>query len=277
VYGATTGKPLRDIRVAAMRDGAIIEDAPVAVDSDGAYTRTLLASPGDYVILAIPWRLELDEANLELGVPVHLGPGDVRNLDLTFPDTFSLSVQVVDSAGTPIQGVTTAITEDDHTWSPAGETDAEGRFSWSGFRAGTTGQIVLFDSRMPIAVTEAVTGESGVDYPEQVITLVGNGGIEGTAVDGSGQPLATGLLLVEVAGREGAPVDHQAPTDATGHFLIGSGIPATGVVLHIIGYTEDAQGISRHGTGDIELEVEADQIVDLGAVPFVLEETGLQP
>ena len=173
--------------------------------------------------------------------------------------------------------MTTAITEDDHTWSPAGQTDAEGRFTWAGFRAGTTGQILLLDNRMPIAVTEAVTGDAGVDYPEQVITLAGNGGIEGTAVGGTGQPLANGLLLVEVTGREGAPVGHQAPTDVTGHFLIGSGIPATGVVLHIIGYTEDAQGISRHGTGDIELEVEADHIVDLGAVSFFLEETGLQP
>ena len=72
-----------------------------------------------------------------------------------------------------------------------------------------------------------------------------------------------------------AQVERRVNTDDTGHFVIDAGLPATGVILEIDGYTESGSGVDKFEYVSDELTLLDKEVMDLGTLQFSLKEAGV--
>jgi len=274
VFGKETRQPLTDVKVAVMKDGVKMGDTEAVVGADGSYQLTILGGEGEYRIYPRYWRLDpMEDGLFDVGQTLQLTPGEDRQQDLLLPGTFTMSFQVVDAAGLPKEDIMFSVSDPGHSWGPAGYTDAEGRWTWSGFIAGyETGVVVHGGGRRRIE-SARVIGQPGETIPEEILVLQEYGGIEGTAIAPSGQPIANGSITVNVAYGIDKETTFTVRTDDLGDFVVLDQVPATLVQLQLQ---------INSGPGDLPLpltwisqptETLAEQIINLGDIPFV----GAQP
>lgn len=268
VLGEVSGQPLTDVKVAALKDGEKLLDTGAIVGADGTYELILLAGAGSYHVYPTYWRLDPIQEGYDVGETVELTPGDEYHLDLRLRDTFSMSFQVVDLAGNPIENLMISVRDPGHTWGPAGYTDAEGRWSWSGFISGIeTGVVVHTNGRQRVRSTPVV-GEPLEVLPEEVLVLHEYGGVEGVMLDAAGAPIANATVRVDVLYGFGKQTQFTINTDETGGFVVLDQIPATAVQVQMT-ITAGPGHLPLPLTWQSEsFNVPADHIVNLGEVVF---------
>jgi RNA polymerase sigma-70 factor (ECF subfamily) len=269
VFGQETRQPLTNVKVAVLKDGVKMGDTEAIVGDDGTYQLTILGGEGQYHIYPRYWRLDpVEDGFFDSGETIRLTPGDDQKQDLYLPGTFSMSFQVVDAAARPVEGVMLSVRDPGHSWGPAGYTDAEGRWKWSGFIAGYETGIVVHAAGRRRIESAAVIGEPGEIVPEEILVLQEYGGIEGTALDPNGQPIPKVPVTITVHYGEEAQTTFTVQTDDVGDFVVLDQVPATFVQLHLE---------INSGPGDLPLpltwesellETLAEQIINLGNIPF---------
>jgi hypothetical protein len=276
VYGESTRRPLTKVKVSCVKDGVRL-DATVPVGPDGAYELRLLSGEGTYLVYPQYWRKDpFEDTGSADGESLALRPGDDVNVDLHLPDTFTMAFAVVDLGGDPIPGIELSVTDADHTWGPAGYTDAEGRWVWEGFIANVeTGVVVRRDGKRR-AESEAYVGDPGEIVPEQILVVRDFGGVEGDAVDEAGNPLANVTIAFEIRYGDDDVVRAEQRTDETGHFVLLDDVPAT-LVQVVARAAINRPDFSSSLTWDSgPFLCPADMVVDLGAAAFD-GETGPEP
>jgi RNA polymerase sigma factor (sigma-70 family) len=275
VIGETTGKPLHDVKVAALKDGKYVQGSDTPTQADGSYELKLSSGPGNYKIFPRLWRIEPDQTGYEWGKDIQLSAAQEATVELTFMDTATMSIRVVDASGNPMKGMTLGIREEDHTWAPVATTPADGRYTWNGFMPGIETNFVVLGEREQLGSTRAVVPEPGQVFPEETVVVYGSAGIEGIAVKSDGQPLANGVIVIHAYYALTHEVERRVNTDDSGHFLIESQLPATAVILEMEGYTEESSGIDRYTYDSDELELVDGQILNIGKIKFTLKESGV--
>ncbi|MCC6794174.1 MAG: sigma-70 family RNA polymerase sigma factor [Candidatus Hydrogenedentes bacterium] len=270
VTGETTGKPLHDVKVAALKDGKYVENSDTATKEDGTYELKLSSGPGNYKIYPRLWRIEPEQTGYEWAKDVQLNEAEEATVDLTFIDTATMSIKVVDAAGNPLKDMPLAIHEDDHRWGPVASTNADGTFTWDGFMPGIETNFVVMGQGGPaeLGSTRPTILEPGQIVPEETVVVYGSAGIEGTAIGPNGQPLANGVIVVQAFFALTREISRRINTDETGHFLIEGQLPATSVILSMEGYTETGGSVDKYTYESSEIELLDKQIVDLGRINF---------
>lgn len=269
VVGETTGLPLRNVKVAALKDGKPVQNGDTPVDMNGAYEMKLTSGPGNYTIFPRLWRIDAEETGYDWGKQIVLEPAQEATVDLTFIDTATISIRVVDTSGQPIRGMVLGIKEADHTWAPVATTPDDGRFTYGGVMPGIESNFVVFDSGNRVGSTTPVIAEPGQVFPEETVVVYGNAGIEGTALGPDGQPLANGVINLRVFYALTRQLERSINTDSSGHFLIESGLPATAVILAMEGVVDGAGGEERFLYESDELLLIDGNILNLGNLTFV--------
>ena len=263
VFGKVTGQPVQDVEVHAHAEGQRIPRA--LVDEQGRYEIQILSGPGDYHIYPKHFMAGATSSLRSNGQTVALSAGEQFELDLTLDDTFTMAVQVVDIAQKPLEGIRLGINEEDRAETNGTLlTDAEGRWSWSGFRAGYPASISVYHDGRERAQTQTIVGQPGETVPEEVLVLRDYGGIEGIATDPSGQPLANTEIRIHIAYGQDEYLELQLRTNNQGEFLSLNRVPATTVSIEMLidAFEEPLTWISN------PTDVPANQVVVLDAVPF---------
>jgi RNA polymerase sigma-70 factor (ECF subfamily) len=269
VFGKETREPLTNVKVAVLKDGVKMGDTEAVVQDDGTFQLTILGGEGEYHVYPRYWRLDPIEDGFEDGgQTLSLTPGDEKKQDLFLPGTFTMSFQVIDVAGRPVEEVMLSVRDPGHTWGPAGYTDAEGRWTWSGFIAGYETGIVIHAAGRRRIQSASVIGTPGETIPEEILVLQEYGGVEGTALDPNGQPIPNVPITITVEYGAENPTTFTVRTDDVGDFVVLDQVPATLVQLQLQ---------INSGPGDLplpltwiseELETLAEQIINLGNIPF---------
>lgn len=275
VVGETTGKPLHDVKVAALKDGQYVQGSDTPTQQDGSYELRLSSGPGNYKIFPRLWRIEPDQTGYDFGKDIQLSAAQEATLDLTFIDTATMSIRVIDASENPMKGMQLAIREEDHTWGPVAVTPADGRYTWDGFMPGIETNFVVMGDGKPLGSTRAVVAEPGQVFPEETVVVYGSAGLEGVAVKPDGQPLANGVIVLHAYYALTRDIERRVNTDDTGHFLIEGQLPATVVILEMEGYVEGASGVDRFAYASDETELADGQILDLGRLAFTLKDSGV--
>ncbi|NUM56570.1 MAG: sigma-70 family RNA polymerase sigma factor [Candidatus Hydrogenedentes bacterium] len=277
VVGETTGRPLHHVKVAALKDGKYVQDSDTPTGADGSYELKLSSGPGNYRIYPRLWRIEPEQTGYEWGKDIQLSAAQEATLDLTFVDTATMSIKVVDAAGNPLSDMGLGIREDDHTWGPVARTAADGTYTWNGFMPGIETNFVVFGQGGPgrLGSTRPTVLEPGQVVPEETVVVYGSAGIEGIAVGPNGQPLPNGVIILHVYYALTHEIERRVNTDDTGHFLIESQLPATAVFLSMEGYTETDGSVDRYSYESDEIELIDKQIVDLGKIAFTHSESNV--
>jgi RNA polymerase sigma-70 factor (ECF subfamily) len=281
VYGEVTGEPLRDVEVDVIAQGTSVgagngdwneenslQIPVVKVDSGGRYEMRILAGPGEYHVYPRHLMRNLYADGHDIGETVRLTAGEELELDLTLPDTFTMSILVLDLDGAPIEDATVCINES------GGEiihgenvTDESGRWSWSGFQAGAGSSVSIYSGGRERVRSERIYGQPGEVVPEQIMLLHEYGGIEGLATDAEGNPLPNTEINVAVAYAGNQSLNLRLMTDDSGEFVTLDRIPATDIQVEM--------QINGHETpwtwNSDPLAVPAEQVVMLGTVAFIPE------
>jgi RNA polymerase sigma-70 factor (ECF subfamily) len=281
VYGEVTGEPLRDVEVDVIAKGASAgvgngdwneEDSlqipVVKVDSGGRYELRILAGPGEYHVYPRHLMRNLYADGHDIGETVRLTAGEELELDLTLPDTFTMSILVLDINGEAIEDATVCINES------GGEiihgenvTDELGRWSWSGFQAGAGSSVSIYSGGRERVRTDRIYGQPGEVVPEQIMLLHEYGGLEGVATDVDGNPLPNTEINVAVAYADNQSLNVRLMTDDSGEFVTLDRIPATDIYLEM-----RINGHETLWTWQSEpLAVPAEQVVMLGSIVFTPE------
>ncbi|HRI87900.1 MAG TPA: sigma-70 family RNA polymerase sigma factor [Candidatus Hydrogenedentes bacterium] len=276
VTGEKTGLPLANIKVAALKDGAPVLNSETAVNADGTYEMSLTSGPGNYVIYPRLWRIEPDTTGYDWGRAVVLTPEQDTVVDLTFMDTATISIRVVDASGAPIDGMMLGLREDDHTWMPVAKTSDDGRFKYAGVMPGVETNFVVYEGRDHVGATTPVIAEPGEVVPEETVVVYGSAGIEGIATKPDGSALQNGVLIVRVFYALTREVERRVNTDSSGHFVIEGGLPATPVILAIEGFNEEAGAIDKFYYESDEILLVDGQIQNLGAISFALDDSNIE-
>lgn len=275
--GETTGKPLHDVKVAALKDGKCVQGSDTPTQKDGSYELRLSSGSGNYKIYPRLWRIEPEQTGYEWGKDIELAAGQEATLDLTFMDTATMSIRVVDAAGNPLEDMGLGIREEDHTWGPMARTAADGTFTWNGFMPGIETNFVVFGEGGPgnLGSTRPTVLEPGQVVPEETVVVYGSAGIEGSAIKPDGQPLANGVIVLHAYYALTHDVERRVDTDGTGHFLIEAELPATLVIFAMEGYAEENGAVNKyiHESGEIQLIDK--QILDIGRISFEMEEADI--
>jgi hypothetical protein len=270
VTGETTGKPLRDVKVAAMKDGKYIENSDTATKDDGTYELKLSSGPGNYKIYPRLWRIEPEQTGYEWAEDVQLEEAQEATVDLTFIDTATMSIKVVDASGNPVKDIGLGIREGEHTWGILASTAADGTYTWNGFMPGVETCFVVYGQGGPglLGNTTPTVLEPGQVVPEETVVVYGSAGLEGIALKPDGQPLANGVIRMHLNFALTREVERRVNTDETGHFLIESQLPATVVILDMQGFVEAGQDIKAYTYVSDEIELVDKEITDLGQIRF---------
>ncbi|MCC6152755.1 MAG: hypothetical protein IT367_03305, partial [Candidatus Hydrogenedentes bacterium] len=277
VTGETTGKPLHDVKVAAMKDGKYVENSDTATYEDGTYELKLSSGPGNYKIYPRLWRIEPEQTGYEWAKDVQLEEAEEATVDLTFIDTATMSIKVVDAAGNPLKGIPLVIREEDHRWGPVASTADNGTFTWNGFLPGIETNFVVLGQggSAELGTTRPTILEPGQVVPEETVVVYGSAGIEGTAIGPNGQSLANGVIVLHAYFALTREVERRINTDESGHFLIEGQLPATTVILSMEGYTETDGSVDRFSYESGEIELLDKQILDLGRINFEHSESNV--
>ncbi len=262
VYAKRSGRPLKNILVSCLQDGEPVLPQDIRVNDDGSYELRIRGVKGTCLIFPkfmAKGSHPPGASPQDYGMQIELVPGEEKELDLTFLEPVTMSVQVVDPDNNPVEY---AQIQCMYRLSgpmggggggyPVGErTDKDGRFSWSGFAPGMENQIMVAKHGFIENRTEPIIGEPGQVLPEETIVLYESSGIEGIALDADGDPLANTALMVTVYYDEEKSnfVFPPPSTDENGKFVIDNGVPATIVTLEIKTMGSGPSGTSSMGGG----------------------------
>lgn len=240
VLGDKTGKPIRDVQIAYMRDDeSFIAARP---DETGEYALHLF-DPGTYIVYPEynTWSREMMIERY--GVEIDVVTGNHYQHDFELPEPFTLSIQVVDPEEKPIAGAMAdwfRVTPKGRGIYGMGATDSNGRYAHDFLPELESGFFVHKEGYTSLH-TDRIVGESGAVYPEQTVILYPTGGIDGRLLDSSGRPLAHRQVKVALRA-EGVRVHHEQfrewdtledQTDGDGNFAIGNGFPAIRGDVHL--------------------------------------------
>lgn len=278
VYGKVTGKPLRDVQVDVLANDVTLNDESdngdenisfgsrtVKVDSNGQYELRILGGPGEYHIYPRHYMRNLYAAGYDIGETIHPSAGEELHLDLVLPDTFTMSILLLDIDGNPIEDANVCINESGNEIIRGDNiTNAEGRWSWSGFQSGEGSSVSIYAGGRERVRTDTVYGQPGEIVPEQIMLLHDYGGIEGLATDINGRPLTDTEIHVTVTYADNQTINVRLKTDELGEFVTLDRIPATAVYIDMQIKKQDTPLTWRTD----RLNVPADQVVMLGTIIF---------
>ncbi len=209
-----------------------------------------------------------DQDAQQYGTTVKLKAGETRELDLTIPDTFTMSIQVYEIGGYPVENARVVILQggggdsNQHT-----RTDAEGRFSWSGFSPGMACGFSVSSGSSGLALSKIVVGEPGEVVPEEILVLEQFGGIEGVAITEDGKVIQNADIAVNISYGEDKNSLFILKTNEFGEFVTLDDIPAATVTLSMfidnqtLGWGWDSQAFV----------VPAENVVNQGNITFKQE------
>ncbi|MFP6598281.1 MAG: carboxypeptidase-like regulatory domain-containing protein, partial [Candidatus Hydrogenedentota bacterium] len=209
-----------------------------------------------------------DQDAQQYGTTVKLKAGETRELDLTIPDTFTMSIQVYEIGGYPVENARVVILQggggdsNQHT-----RTDAEGRFSWSGFSPGMACGFSLSSGSSGLALSKIVVGEPGEVVPEEILVLEQFGGIEGVAITEDGKVIQNADIAVNISYGEDKNSLFILKINEFGEFVTLDDIPAATVTLSMfidnqtLGWGWDSQAFV----------VPAENVVNQGNITFKQE------
>jgi protocatechuate 3,4-dioxygenase beta subunit len=292
VVGERTGRPQKRARIGWVGEHGSDEDA-VRTDENGAYELEFY-EPGKYVIYAMPAAGDWNkDCKGKYGREVNVTADAEQQVDFRLPDAFSLGIRVVDGHGKPVPDAeVVAAFEKDETgvlcWGPR-NTDGEGRCRYEELPPGHTAWLTVSkEERTEVrsrnysangshsTLSSRVTGEPGVDYPEETVVLYGASTLKGVALGTDGQPLANrGLVLqfeMPSIQPDGTPIAAkpgfgQVETGADGAFALE--VPATALSSVTLCMKGDDASVCKANVGDVDCQV--GQVTDLGRLTFELD------
>jgi RNA polymerase sigma-70 factor (ECF subfamily) len=270
VLGQNSGEPILNARinVSARVNGRFVRGA-ARVAAGKSYHLELPALAGQYLI--VPSYQPFGAAGFEqYGREIFLSPGDEKELDLYFPEPFSITIRVVNESGTPVSAARVKKNTPVMSGRPAGETDEDGRFVAAGIMPNiigpeTTASLTIEHPEYPSTNTRVYVGEPGDVFPEETVVLYRASGLMGRIVDPDGQPLEA-EVWVKVSHSGGIDNNLFFSTDDEG-FFENESIPATNVTLSITAMISD--GPDGRQTWDFaSVDAIAGSVVDLGELIF---------
>jgi len=264
VLSEQTRRPLRHFYTWCFKDEQRIAEPISTGENEFRY---VLAKPGTY---DIQYRPQLSpDPEPAFHHEVRLNKGNVKDIVLTLPEPFTMSVRVVDSDGRPIpeMGIGPCIRRHDGRWfkEKGYKTDQYGRFVFSEFAPGVeSGFHTYVDDGYTTAESAKIVGEPGTVYPEETIVLYKlSGSVTGTVVGQDGKPIRRRTLYIEVRFDDGLYALLQTRTDSDGVFTKEVGLPGRKATLTL-------RRSSRTKGGDQwtsePIEIVLGETVDLGKI-----------
>ena len=202
------------------------------------------------------------------GATVSLSLGEASEMNLELPDPFTIAVHVVDALGDPVVGAWVSprweYNRSASGSGPLGQTDGDGRFSWSGFGPLGAYQLEVSATGLLAGRTTVYEGESGVVYPEETIALYPPSGVEGILTDSAGEILADIRLRLQFNSADGQDWSTTLSTASDGYFLVHQSLPATVGSLWIRDLAPSS--LSRGAWSMDDLHLNENQVLDLGVL-----------
>lgn len=171
VRGAVSNRPLRDLMVKWQS----LDDPKLAdttfIDADGTFDFDLRVAAGRYSFMAA-YRTN-SEAPLDSRYiqTVAIEPGADIRVDLTFPDSVTRTIVVVDEAGTPIENASLTYVQENAAWGWGLQTDAAGKASYGGVVPGDLIHFEVQKRGYEHGQTAAFTGNPGDVFDPETVVL----------------------------------------------------------------------------------------------------------
>ena len=255
--------------VYCMKDGEKFEDIR-RYPYDGVYD-IRLPMPGTYML---QWRslVAPREAGFEYSRQVELGADENKEIDVTLPESVTMSVRLVDDEGNPVVGVAIGPwymrpSGDPFRYGGGNRTDKSGRFELedfmpgveSGFNTGVVDGYTQLD-------TEGVIGEPGQVFPEVTVVLDKlRGSVKATIVDADGNPTRQQSLFVRTRYDDGKHAVQLYDTDSNGELTAVVGRPGREFTLSL----QNNGGRYACRWTSLSMEISPDETRDLGRIVSV--------
>jgi RNA polymerase sigma factor (sigma-70 family) len=211
------------------------------------------------------------------GVDLKLGPGELREVNLTVPAYVTVPVRCVNEDGTARPNAVVGVTSQDQGTRDGESVDANGRVVLRGLAPDTPYTIhALDEGAVPrdlhvVGTAGPVQGKPGETLPEVKVVCTNLGGMRGTAVGPDGKPVGISLNVECCAHL--ADGSHEEPSyfqrDLAGRFYAAKCFragtyPQIALGALVINPEDGSRTLYANIVADVEID--AGEVTDVGAV-----------
>lgn len=237
VRDAVTTQPVPGAIVQLFQSQSLTPIAFTVTDQQGSYTFSGI-QPGSYLVTAS----EFNYASSSIGATVAANQQVQANI-LLQPNPASISGQVTDAFGSPINNASVRILDQNETLVGFALTGADGTYAIGNIPAGSFKLVVSAEGYQ--TALSGISLSAGEQRTNVDFSLSANPGrISGTVTDASGNPITGAVVTVRIIGAGGVVVA-TVVTDSDGNYTAGSLPPGSYTV------TVTAQGFETRTVGAI--------------------------